>query len=322
MYEAEKTARRRSAQNNANVLKKPSDSPARKKRRKHPPLFKILRLAANLARRLVQRSFSAESRQMATDLDVPSRSAPASIILRAVSASLMPPEALTLTAALTEFRMRRTSSAVAPPVEKPVEVFTNFAPAASAARHAVIFSSSVKRHVSMMTFTAAPGTASTTVQISSSTAFIFPSLRSPTFITISISDAPPAAAVRASKAFASGLIAPSGKPTTQLRAHSAEREAHDAADGDGAAVEQRSRERDARRIYAHRREAVFARLRAELSYIVRRRGGIQISVVDISGKIHFTAAFPPSSVIRLFSTSSKIASASTELVFGCLCVSL
>ena len=61
---------------------------------------------------------------------------------RAAAASRMPPEALTFTAALTESLMRRTSSAVAPPVEKPVEVFTNFAPAASAARQAAIFSSS------------------------------------------------------------------------------------------------------------------------------------------------------------------------------------
>ena len=130
----------------------------------------------------------------------------------------MPPEALTFTAALTESLIRRTSSTVAPPVEKPVEVFTNFAPAASAMRQAVIFSSRVSRHVSMMTFTAASGTASTTARISSSTAFASPSLSSPTFMTISVSDAPPAAAVRASKDFASELIAPSGKPTTQQTA--------------------------------------------------------------------------------------------------------
>lgn len=95
---------------------------------------------ANLARRAVYISFSAASRQMAMDLEVPSRSAPASIIARAAAASRMPPEALTFTAALTESLIRRTSSTVAPPVEKPVEVFTNFAPAASAMRQAAIFS--------------------------------------------------------------------------------------------------------------------------------------------------------------------------------------
>ena len=114
--------------------------------------------------------------------------------------------------------MRHTSSAVAPPVEKPVDVFTNFAPATSAARQAEIFSSSVRRQVSMMTFTTALGTASTTARMSSSTAFRFPSLSRPTLTTISISDAPSETALRASKAFASALIAPSGKPTTQQTA--------------------------------------------------------------------------------------------------------
>ena len=73
---------------------------------------------------------------MATDALQPSLSAPASIILIASSRVLMPPEALICILLPTVRFMSLTASAVAPPVLKPVDVFTKSASAASAARHA------------------------------------------------------------------------------------------------------------------------------------------------------------------------------------------
>ena len=59
---------------------------------------------------------------MATPLDVPNRLAPASIMASAVLRSRMPPAALTPNLAPTVSRNNLTSSTVAPPVLKPVEV--------------------------------------------------------------------------------------------------------------------------------------------------------------------------------------------------------
>ncbi|MPM38728.1 hypothetical protein SDC9_85358 [bioreactor metagenome] len=125
-----------------------------------------------------------------------------------------PPLALTPSAAPTVLRMSAISSVVAPPVENPVEVFTNAAPAAFAARQALTFSSSLSRQVSMMTLTMAGAAASTTAAISVCTAAQSPDFAAPMFMTISTSSAPSRTARAASSAFAPLAIAPRGKPTT------------------------------------------------------------------------------------------------------------
>ena len=78
---------------------------------------------------------------MATLAEVPSRVAPAAIIASAVWVSRMPPEALTPNFGPTVSRISFTSSTVAPPVLKPVEVLTKCAPLSTTSRQARIFSS-------------------------------------------------------------------------------------------------------------------------------------------------------------------------------------
>ena len=97
-----------------------------------------------------------------------------------------------------------------------MEVLTKAAPASSESWHALTFSSSVSRQVSMMTFTMAPYLAavSTTALISSLTKSKFPLLSAPMFITMSISFAPSLQASSVSKALAEVVHAPRGKPTT------------------------------------------------------------------------------------------------------------
>ena len=145
----------------------------------------------------------------------PMRVAPAASIRSASSRVRTPPDAFTPMSGPTVARIRRTSASVAPPVEKPVDVLTNAAPAAFAARQARRFCPSVSRHVSRMTFTGAGAAAATTAAISACTASHSSPRARPTFMTISISCAPAATAARASNALASAAIAPSGKPTTQ-----------------------------------------------------------------------------------------------------------
>ena len=127
-----------------------------------------------------------------------------------------PPEALTPTSGPTTARIRRTSSTVAPPPPKPVEVLTKAAPAARAMAQPAIFSSRVSIAVSRMTLTGRPCAASTTARMSSKTASWSPPLSQPMLITMSISRAPSAMACRVSAALASVAIAPRGKPTTQI----------------------------------------------------------------------------------------------------------
>ena len=69
---------------------------------------------------------------IATDAEAPIRVAPASIIALAASPSRTPPEALTPSTGPTALRMRATSSTDAPPLLKPVEVFTKCAPGLAA----------------------------------------------------------------------------------------------------------------------------------------------------------------------------------------------
>lgn len=76
--------------------------------------------------------------------DVPILSAPASIIFKQVSKSRIPPAAFTFTVSLTMLFMSFTSSTVAPPVPKPVEVLMKSGFTSSAISHNLIFSSSVR----------------------------------------------------------------------------------------------------------------------------------------------------------------------------------
>ena len=68
------------------------------------------------------------------------------------------------------------SSKVAPPLEKPVEVLMKSAPEFDTISHSLIFSSSVSRHVSMITFRIFPWHAALTALISSNSASHFLSL--------------------------------------------------------------------------------------------------------------------------------------------------
>lgn len=69
------------------------------------------------------------SLQISIDFDAPLRVAPALMSAIAVFASRMPPAAFMPKAEPNVSRISFTSSAVAPPVEKPVEVFAKAAPA-------------------------------------------------------------------------------------------------------------------------------------------------------------------------------------------------
>ena len=128
------------------------------------------------------------------------RVAPAAIISCAVFWSRTPPDALTPMRSPTVRRISAMSAAVAPPLLKPVEVFTKSAPARFDASHARTFSASVSRHVSRITFSRAPSLwqVSATAAMSRSTAASAPDFSRPTFITMSISQAPSSIARRAS----------------------------------------------------------------------------------------------------------------------------
>ena len=126
----------------------------------------------------------------------------------------MPPAALTLTSGATFARSRATSSRVAPPLEKPVEVLMKSQPQALTILHRRIFSSSVSRQHSMMTFRILPRVASRTAAISLATSSQLPSLTMETLMTMSISSAPFSMAFFASKALTAEVLYPLGKPMT------------------------------------------------------------------------------------------------------------
>ena len=75
---------------------------------------------------------------------VPNLSAPSSTYFSAVSLSLTPPLALTFALSPTTDFINLTSSYVAPPVPKPVDVLTKSALATSDNSQALTFSSSVR----------------------------------------------------------------------------------------------------------------------------------------------------------------------------------
>ena len=119
--------------------------------------------------RRLQTERPALARAMAMHAEAPMRLAPASTRASASSRVWMPPAALTPQASPTVARMRRTSSTVAPPVEKPVLVFTNATPAATQSLQARTFSSSLRRQHSMIALTGLPWAASTTARTSRTT---------------------------------------------------------------------------------------------------------------------------------------------------------
>ena len=101
---------------------------------------------------------------------VPNLTAPASIILRAVSLSLIPPEAFTCSpASLTVSYMSFTSSTFAPTpfLTKPVYVLTKSAPPFMHNLQAFFISSLVNKSVSKITFKLCPWQANLIFEISS-----------------------------------------------------------------------------------------------------------------------------------------------------------
>ena len=139
----------------------------------------------------------------ATRALAPRRSAPASSRAWACSKVRMPPAALMRMSGLMCSRKSRTSSAVAPPVEKPVEVLMKSAPDMDTTRQAAIFSSRVSRQASTMTFRMRPLQEAFTALISSRTPSQSPALARPRLITMSISSAPLRMASSVSNTFTS-----------------------------------------------------------------------------------------------------------------------
>ena len=106
------------------------------------------------------------------------------------------------------------SAASAPLAAKPVEVLTNWAPAALTRRQAVTISSLDNSQVSRITFTGAPAAACTTAAMSAVTAAWSPALNEPRSITMSSSSAPSARSFAAENALTSVRSVPWGNPRT------------------------------------------------------------------------------------------------------------
>ena len=126
----------------------------------------------------------------------------------------MPPAAFTFTVSGQLSRISFTSSRVAPPLLKPVEVLMKSAPQSETILHRWTFSSSVSRQHSMITFRILPRVASRTARMSLATSTQQPSFTMERLITMSISSAPLRMASAASKALAAEVIYPLGKPMT------------------------------------------------------------------------------------------------------------
>ena len=129
---------------------------------------------------------------MATEALQPSREAPAFMKRLASSRVLIPPDALIFTSGPMLAAISFTSSSVAPPVMKPVEVLMKSAPESVTTSQAATYSSSVRRQVSIITLRSAPLLWHKSASCLSSEAMraYLPSLRCPMLITVSISDAP------------------------------------------------------------------------------------------------------------------------------------
>ena len=110
------------------------------------------------------------------------RSAPSSINFSASAKEEIPPAAFTFTFVPTYCLISSTSEKVAPAVENPVEVLMNSAPALVTISHILIFSSSVRRHVSMITFKVFPLHASWIFRISCSMSSYRLSFKNPILI--------------------------------------------------------------------------------------------------------------------------------------------
>ena len=166
----------------------------------------------------------------------------------------MPPEAFTPSFfGATVFAMSAMSSAVAPPLANPVEVFTKSAPAFMLNSQARTFSSSVSSAVSRITLLSARPSlqASTTARMSRSTSASSSLLSAPMLMTMSIS----------LRALADRLARLERLDLGRL---GAQREADDAAELHRRAAQERFALRDVGRVDADRVEAVPLRLVAEL----------------------------------------------------------
>ena len=178
------------------------------------------------------------------------------------------PAALMPMSAPTTARMSLTSSSVAPPPAKPVEVLTKSAPATLASEQPTIFSSVVSSVVSRMTLgrraarRPRPRRRCRARPVSWSC-----DLSAPMLITMSISRAPSWIARRVSYALTSDSVR-------------AEREADDRAHLDRRVAQQLGAQRDPGRVDAHRREAVLGRLLAQLDDLVARGLGLEQRVID------------------------------------------
>ena len=115
---------------------------------------------------------------------------------------------------LTCLAKSSTSAKVAPALENPVEVFIYSAPDSDTISHIFIFSASVSRQVSIITFKSLPPHAAFICFISSRTSLYLPPLSQPIFMTISISSAPFSTASAVSAHFAAVVLYPHGKPMT------------------------------------------------------------------------------------------------------------
>ena len=140
--------------------------------------------------------------------------APSSINFLASSKELIPPAALIFTFSPTYFLNKAISSNVAPDVENPVDVLMKSAPASVTISHILIFSSSVNRHVSMITFNILSPHALFNNAISPLILSKCLSLTSPKLMTISISSAPFNIASFVSYSLTAVVLYPFGNPIT------------------------------------------------------------------------------------------------------------
>ena len=162
----------------------------------------------------------------------------------------MPPEALTPNFGPTVSRINFTSSTVAPPVLKPVEVLTKCAPLSTTSWQARIFCSSVSRQVSKMTFTVPFVRGFHHVAQFAQNIFVVAVLE-PADVEDDINFL---------RAVVNGRL---GFKTFRVAGHRAEREADGAGDLHIAAFQKMARGGDPRAVDADAVKFVFARLGAE-----------------------------------------------------------
>ena len=133
---------------------------------------------------------------------------------RASASVWIPPAAFTLVPFVTRDAKSAMSSLVAPPVEKPVDVLIKSASERETRSTSSIFSSSVSKQVSTMTFSTLPAHAALTALISERISPYRFSFTHPRLTTISISSAPFFTASDVSKHLTAVVLYPFGNPMT------------------------------------------------------------------------------------------------------------